>query len=60
MVIESTAASSIESKKSMDIGNPIDPLTLSVYPVSAGSDHVSSYYEDDGRSFSYEQGANDE
>lgn len=35
--------------------SPIDPLTLSVYPGPIGSDHVSSYYEDDGRSFAYEQ-----
>ncbi len=32
---------------------PIDPLTLTVFPASSSS---SSYYEDDGVSFAYEKG----
>lgn len=33
---------------------PIDPLTLTVYPAKTGS---ALYYEDDGHTFEYEQGA---
>ncbi|MBI3586597.1 MAG: DUF5110 domain-containing protein [Ignavibacteriales bacterium] len=33
---------------------PIDPLTLTAYPAKTGS---ALYYEDDGHTFEYEQGA---
>ncbi|MEW6512001.1 MAG: glycoside hydrolase family 31 protein [Bacteroidota bacterium] len=36
---------------------PIDPLTLNVYPDRDGNTWSSSYYEDDGISFAYGEGA---
>jgi alpha-glucosidase len=35
---------------------PIDPLTLSVYPLLANGSTSRSYYEDDGLSFDYQKG----
>ncbi len=35
---------------------PIDPLTLTVYPLEANGTAVRAYYEDDGLSFDYQKG----
>ncbi len=39
--------------------SPIDPLTLTVFPLPGGSDTsgTTEYYEDDGHSFAYRDGA---
>jgi alpha-glucosidase len=44
-VVQSTGAASI------------NPLTLRVYPAEPGTSRTSGYYEDDGLSFSYREGA---
>ncbi len=35
---------------------PIDPLTLTVYPLQANGTASRTYYEDDGRSFDFQKG----
>lgn len=35
---------------------PIDPLTLTVYPLTANGTSASAYYEDDGLSFDHQKG----
>ncbi|MGA9119363.1 MAG: glycoside hydrolase family 31 protein [Bacteroidota bacterium] len=36
---------------------PIDPLTFIVFPGASGKNVVSKYYEDDGHSFAFQEGA---